>query len=47
MSFQYIKLSQTHLRNTDLFSAVTRARMKPHIISDMECVTILYKISVQ
>ena len=47
MSVQYIKLSQTHLRTTEMFSAVTHARMKSHITSDMECVTILYKISVQ
>jgi len=36
-----------HLRTTELFSAVTRARMKSHITSYMECVTTLYKISAQ
>jgi len=47
MSVQYIKLSQMHLRTTELFSAVTHARMKSHNNSDMECFTILYKITAQ
>jgi len=46
--FSEIKPSQSHFSESgSLFLAVTRARSKSNTTPDTECVTILYKISVQ
>jgi len=46
--FSEVKPSQSHFwEPPSFFSAVTRVRRKLHTIPNTECVTILYKISVQ